>query len=677
MTFLLLQAFLLMAAAYFLGAFLGCWWRRTFHQPAESRQHLADVVAVATPDGALPVGAINVPRTEPIPVQPRIEYVDTPEAIADRHRFERALLGTGMLEDEPQTQPGPAKAPEVHEHNEIPLRRPAAEPQPAAPAEKRAVPPSAATARVPEPAAANQTDDAVSAAAAAAAAAAAVVARHRSTAPPGRPIAEPAARPVIASGGKAVVSVDVSVPPLVPADGQDLKLVRGIDAAAERILNSLGVWRYADIARWGAGDVAAINNALHAPARIERENWIEQAAVLSKGVHTAYARRRLRGESVGAQPTETARPPSGPLATAWPPAPAAGAAPARRMHGSPIATGSSAAAVAAAAAAANRGRAASARPAAPARAPSPVITEIGASPAPPPEPAVPPRAPAPAKVPTPPAAPTVCAAPAAPPPAAAGAQPAKPVPAVGIARTDALQRIRGIDAATERLLKEHEIVRYEQIATWTATEVEYIDDALSERGRVSRENWIEQAQVLAQGGTTLFARQRDMRPAAGTAAAVAAAAASAAGIMARPSRLVDAMRQNQVRASDTPAPAEDAVTPRPTAAEEPGMPAAVTGLRSVRSQALRKEQFGGASGAIDDLKRIRGIGVLIEKKLNALGIASYEQIANWTADDIAHISDVLDFRGRIERENWVEQARILSAGGQTEFSRRVDRGEVT
>ena len=37
---------------------------------------------------------------------------------------------------------------------------------------------------------------------------------------------------------------------------------------------------------------------------------------------------------------------------------------------------------------------------------------------------------------------------------------------------------------------------------------------------------------------------------------------------------------------------------------------------------------------------------------------------------------MLDFKGRIERENWVEQARILAAGGQTEFSRRVDRGEV-
>ncbi len=67
---------------------------------------------------------------------------------------------------------------------------------------------------------------------------------------------------------------------------------------------------------------------------------------------------------------------------------------------------------------------------------------------------------------------------------------------------------------------------------------------------------------------------------------------------------------------------------------------------------------------------------MIEKRLNALGVASYEQIANWTAADIERISEQLDFKGRIERENWVEQARILASGGHTEFSRRVDKGDV-
>jgi predicted flap endonuclease-1-like 5' DNA nuclease len=82
------------------------------------------------------------------------------------------------------------------------------------------------------------------------------------------------------------------------------------------------------------------------------------------------------------------------------------------------------------------------------------------------------------------------------------------------------------------------------------------------------------------------------------------------------------------------------------------------------------------SGPPQDLKRIRGIGVLIERRLNAMQIATYEQIANWTAEDIERVSRTLDFKGRIERENWVEQARILASGGATEFSRRVDRGDV-
>jgi predicted flap endonuclease-1-like 5' DNA nuclease len=82
------------------------------------------------------------------------------------------------------------------------------------------------------------------------------------------------------------------------------------------------------------------------------------------------------------------------------------------------------------------------------------------------------------------------------------------------------------------------------------------------------------------------------------------------------------------------------------------------------------------SGPADDLKRIRGIGVLIEKRLNGVGITRYEHIANFSNSDIDRISQMLEFKGRIERESWVEQARILASGGQTEFSRRVDRGEV-
>ena len=93
-------------------------------------------------------------------------------------------------------------------------------------------------------------------------------------------------------------------------------------------------------------------------------------------------------------------------------------------------------------------------------------------------------------------------------------------------------------------------------------------------------------------------------------------------------------------------------------------------MRSVRSQLL---SGAGAEtpDTVDDLKKIRGIGVLIEKKLNAMGVYSYDQIANWSADDIQRVSGALDFKGRIEREGWVQQARILASGGQTEFSKRL------
>ena len=81
-----------------------------------------------------------------------------------------------------------------------------------------------------------------------------------------------------------------------------------------------------------------------------------------------------------------------------------------------------------------------------------------------------------------------------------------------------------------------------------------------------------------------------------------------------------------------------------------------------------------ASDAVDNLRRIRGIGELIERKLYGLGFTSYAAIADWTEQDVRQVSEVLDFRGRIERENWIEQARILASGGQTEFSRRFDTG---
>lgn len=82
------------------------------------------------------------------------------------------------------------------------------------------------------------------------------------------------------------------------------------------------------------------------------------------------------------------------------------------------------------------------------------------------------------------------------------------------------------------------------------------------------------------------------------------------------------------------------------------------------------------AGEEDDLKRIKGIGPVNEKALNGLGIFRFAQIAAWTPANIDWVEDSLSFPGRIEREDWIAQAKTLAEGEETEFSKRVDAGEV-
>lgn len=79
---------------------------------------------------------------------------------------------------------------------------------------------------------------------------------------------------------------------------------------------------------------------------------------------------------------------------------------------------------------------------------------------------------------------------------------------------------------------------------------------------------------------------------------------------------------------------------------------------------------------IDDLKKIKGIGEKIESTLNELGYFQYSQIAEWTEQNVEWVETFLSFPGRIEREDWLNQARKLAQGESTEFSSRVDSGDV-
>ncbi|MCX7566253.1 hypothetical protein OS189_07850 [Sulfitobacter sp. F26169L] len=72
----------------------------------------------------------------------------------------------------------------------------------------------------------------------------------------------------------------------------------------------------------------------------------------------------------------------------------------------------------------------------------------------------------------------------------------------------------------------------------------------------------------------------------------------------------------------------------------------------------------------DDLKLISGVGPKLEQTLNDLGVYHFDQVSKWKKKDIAWVDENLRFKGRIERDGWMSQAKILAKGGETEFSKK-------
>ena len=119
--------------------------------------------------------------------------------------------------------------------------------------------------------------------------------------------------------------------------------------------------------------------------------------------------------------------------------------------------------------------------------------------------------------------------------------------------------------------------------------------------------------------------------------------------------------------------AGQAAAPQPPAAPATPKPAAKQAEEA--KKAAPAKPAPAAVGA-DDLKQLKGVGPALEKKLHAAGVTSFAQIAAWGSEDIAEMDDKLSFKGRIERDGWVEQAKTLAAGGETEFSKKVAKGDV-
>ncbi|MEL6761660.1 MAG: hypothetical protein AAFP04_14830, partial [Myxococcota bacterium] len=66
-------------------------------------------------------------------------------------------------------------------------------------------------------------------------------------------------------------------------------------------------------------------------------------------------------------------------------------------------------------------------------------------------------------------------------------------------------------------------------------------------------------------------------------------------------------------------------------------------------------------GEPDDLKRIAGVGKVLEKMLHDVGVYYFDQVASWDAKQVDYVNSKLTaFKGRIKRDNWVEQAKSLA-----------------
>jgi len=131
-------------------------------------------------------------------------------------------------------------------------------------------------------------------------------------------------------------------------------------------------------------------------------------------------------------------------------------------------------------------------------------------------------------------------------------------------------------------------------------------------------------------------------------------------------RLRQELEQAQARQAAAPAPSAPppADLDRVTATAAPAR--AVRKTKTVAREGAAKDAGrapipAARSDNPDDLTRIKGIGPKIEGILHTLGVHHFHQIAGWSPDNVEWVNDHLRFKGRIQREQWIEQAKKLSS----------------
>jgi predicted flap endonuclease-1-like 5' DNA nuclease len=160
---------------------------------------------------------------------------------------------------------------------------------------------------------------------------------------------------------------------------------------------------------------------------------------------------------------------------------------------------------------------------------------------------------------------------------------------------------------------------------------------------------------------------KSAKPAAKTATTAKAAAPKAAVPKAVTAKVV---------APKTPAKTPAAAKPKVEAKAKPAAPKAAAkpapkSKAAPTPKAAPKSKAAAKPVIPDNLELLKGVGPKLNTLLKSLGITSFDQVANWTPADITEIDAKLGtFAGRISRDNWIDQAKLLVAGDVAGFEKK-------
>ena len=137
----------------------------------------------------------------------------------------------------------------------------------------------------------------------------------------------------------------------------------------------------------------------------------------------------------------------------------------------------------------------------------------------------------------------------------------------------------------------------------------------------------------------------------------------------------------QQAAQPTPMVARPVVAPAPAVAKPVASPPVhkpaphAPAVAAAAGAMQRPKGISAARGGkADDLQRISGVGPKNEAILHNLGFFHFDQIAAWTPPEVSWVDDHLKFNGRIKREEWIKQARLLADGNEKQFMKEFGTG---